>query len=86
MTLLEVASTSNGMCTAQCKMLLFVWKPLWKSHTIFELKRKRKKNEKHFGYLATFWFGTFLMLFRATRYVADHQNTQRSMVHWHKGL
>ena len=25
-------------------------------------KRKKKKKEKHFGCLATFWFGTFAML------------------------
>jgi len=26
-------------------------------------KRKKKKKGKHFGRLATFWFGTFAMLF-----------------------
>ena len=26
----------------------------------FELARLKKKKEKHFGHLATFWFGTFV--------------------------
>jgi len=28
-------------------------------------KKKKRKKEKHFGCLATFWFGTFAMLFLA---------------------
>ena len=28
---------------------------------------RRGKEEEHFRHLATFWFGTFLMMFRATR-------------------
>jgi len=45
-------------------------------------KKKRKKKEekkkgKHFGGLATFWFGTFAMLFSATGCVIHHENTRR---------
>ena len=40
-------------------------------------KKKKKKKEKHFGRLATFWFGTFAMLFSATGCVYRHENTQR---------
>jgi len=41
------------------------------------LKKKKKKKEKHFGHLATFWFGTFTMLFSATGCVVCHENTRR---------
>jgi len=30
-------------------------------------------DDEHFGHLATFWFGTFAMLFRATRHVVGHE-------------
>jgi len=45
----------------------------------FELAhlKKKKKKEKHFGCLVTFWFGTFMMLFSATGCVVRHENTQR---------
>jgi len=45
----------------------------------FELARlkKKKKKEKHFGRLVTFWFGTFAMLFSATGGVFRHENTRR---------
>ena len=41
------------------------------------LKKKKKKKEKHFGCLATFWFGTFTMLFSVTGRAVRHENTQR---------
>jgi len=42
----------------------------------FELARlKKKKKEKHFGCLVTFWFGTFVMLFSAIGCVVRHENT-----------
>jgi len=68
-----------GWCTAQCKMLLFCVKTIVKDSRNFELARlkKKKKKEKHFGHLVTFWFITFLMLFRATGNVICHENTQR---------
>ena len=51
-----------GWCTAQCKMLLFCAKTIVKESLKFELAHlKKKKEEKHFGCLVTFWFGTFAM-------------------------
>jgi len=48
-------------------MLLFCAKTIVKESRKFELARlKKKKKEKHFGRPATFWFGTFAMLFSAT--------------------
>jgi len=38
---------------------------------------KKKKKEKHFGRLATFWFGAFAMLFSATGCAFRHENTQK---------
>jgi len=61
-------------------MLLFCAKTVVKESRKFELarlKKKKKKKEKHFGRLATFWFGTFAMLFSATGYVVRHENTRR---------
>ena len=69
-----------GWCTAQCKMLLFCVKAIVKESRKFELarlKKKKKKKEKHFGRLATFWFGTFAMLFSATGCVVRHENSRR---------
>ena len=39
-------------------------------------KKKKKKKEKHFGHLATFWFGTFAMLFSATGCVVRHETLE----------
>jgi len=72
-----------GWCTAQRKMLLFCAKTIVKESRRFELahlkkkKKKKKKKEKHFGSLATFWFGTFAMLFSATGCVFRHENTRK---------
>ena len=45
----------------------FAWKPSWKSHANYELARlKKKKKKRHFDPLATFWFGTFAVLFSTT--------------------
>jgi len=58
-------------------MLLFCVKTIMKESRKFELarlKKKKKKKEKHFGRLATFWFGTFVMLFSATGCVVRHEN------------
>jgi len=48
-------------------LLLFCAKSIVKESCKFELthlkkKKKERKKEKHFGHLATFWFGTFMML------------------------
>ena len=68
-----------GRCTAQWKMLLFCVKTIVKESHKFELARlkKKKKKEKHFGRLVTFWFGTFAMHFSATGRVFRHENTRR---------
>jgi len=65
-------------------MLLFCAKTIMKESRRFELahlkkkkKKKERKKEKHFGRLATFWFGTFAMLFSATGCVVRHENTRR---------
>ena len=39
----------------------------------FELAHLKKKNEKHFCCLVTFWFSTFTILFRATRSLVSHE-------------
>jgi len=60
-------------------MLLFCAKTIVKESRKFELtrlkkkkKKKKKKKGKHFGRLATFWFGTFVMLFSTTGCVVHH--------------
>jgi len=60
-------------------MLLFCVKTIVKESRKFELVRlkKKKKKEKHFCYLVTFWFDTFAMLFSATGCVFRHENTRR---------
>jgi len=81
-----------GWCTAQWKMLLFCAKTIMKESRKFELahlkkkKKKKKKKEKHFGRLATFWFGAFAMLFSATGRVVHHENTRRWTVGRYSGL
>ena len=66
-----------GWYTAQWKCCCFVQKPLWKSHAnlnypIWIWKRRRRKR-KHFGCPATFWFGSFMMLFSTTGCVVHHE-------------
>jgi len=60
-------------------MLLFCAKTIVKESRKFELarlkKKKKKKKEKHFGRLATLWFGAFAMLFSAPGCVFRHENT-----------
>jgi len=46
-------------------MLLFCAKTIVKESRKFELARLKKKKEKHFGHLATFWFRSFAMRFNA---------------------
>jgi len=38
-------------------------------------RRRQQKKEKHFGHLATFWFGTFAVIFCATEFAVYHENT-----------
>jgi len=56
---LQTWKKAMGWCAAQWKMLLICVKTIVKESREFELARlKMKKKEKHFGCLATFWFGT----------------------------
>jgi len=58
-------------------MLLFCVKSIVKESRKFELARLKKKKEKHFGCLVTFWFGTFAFVFSATGCDVCHENTRR---------
>jgi len=62
-------------------MLLFCAKTIVKESRKFKLaclkKKKKKKKEKHFGRLATFWFGAFAILFGATGCAFCHENTRK---------
>jgi len=64
-----------GLCTAQQKMLLFYAKTIVKESRKFELACLKKKKEQHIGCLATFWFGTFAMLFSTTG--CENENARR---------
>jgi len=61
-------------------------KTIMKELCKFELARLKKKKEKHFGRLVTFWLGTFAMLFSATGCVVCHENTWRWTVGCYNGL
>jgi len=43
----------------------------------YKKKKKKKRKEKHFGRLATFWFGAFAMLFSATGCVFRLENPRK---------
>ena len=60
-----------GSCTAQCKILLFCANT---ESAKFELARL-KKEEENFGGLATFWCGTFMMVFHDTGSLLGQENT-----------
>jgi len=68
--------------------LLFCAKTIVKESCKFELARlrKKKKKEKHFGCLVTFWFDTFAILFSSIGCIVSHENTRRWMVGCNKGL
>ena len=73
---LQTWKKAMGWCTTQWKMLLFCAKTIAKESRKFELACLKKK-EKHFGRLATFWFGVFAMLFSAIGCVFCHENTRK---------
>ena len=87
---LQTWKKAMGWCTTQWKMLLFCAKTIVKESRKFELaclkKKKKKKKEKHFGCLATFWFGAFAMLCSATGRVFCHENTRKWTVRCYNGL
>ena len=68
-------------------MLLLCVETIVKESRNFELARlkkkkekERKKKEKHFGHLATFWFGTFVMLFCTTRRVVGYEALEKEYI------
>jgi len=76
-------------CMLSVKCCCFVWKPSCKSHnfwTSLSEVEEEEEERKDFDSLATFWFGTFMMFFHATRRVFGHDNTQRWMVCYQKGF
>ena len=85
-----------GSCTARYKMLLFrayTSARGWRSIELARLKteeeeeeEEEEEKEEEFGRFGAFWFGTFVMLFRATRGLVDHKNTRRWMVRCYKRL
>ena len=84
---LQTWKKAMGWCITQWKMLLFCAKTILKESRKFELAcLKKKKKEKHFGRLATFWFGTFAMLFSATRCVFRHENARKWTIGCYNGL
>jgi len=59
-------------------MLQFCVKKSMKESRNFELaylEEEERKKGQHFGCLATFWFGIFVMLFRTTGCNVRHENT-----------
>ena len=71
-------------CTTQCKMLLFCARTKTYNLELAHLKKVEEGNR--FWHLATFWFGTFVMLFHTASSLVGHENTWRWMVCCHKGL
>jgi len=62
-------------------MLLFCAKTIVQESRKFEPARlKKKKKEKHFGRLATFWFGAFAMLFSTTGCVFHHEIERQDVI------
>ena len=55
---LQSYEKATGWCTAHCKMLLFVWKPSWKSCMFWTSPSEEEgEEEEERGCLVTFWFG-----------------------------
>ena len=81
---LRSSQKAMGSSTAQCKMLLFCAKPVWRK----KKKKKKKKKKTDFGGLATFWRGTFSTVIKVhdTGSLLGQENTRRRMVSCHKGL
>ena len=48
---------------------------LSENHCDHERVRTRRKKKTDFGSKVTFWFGTFTILFHATRSLVGHDNT-----------
>jgi len=80
----EITWKSDGLCPAQCKMLLFCAKTVMKEPHNFELAHlKMKTEEKHW------WVSSSVLsrcFFCATIHVVGDENTWRWMVCQYKGL
>ena len=65
---LQTWKIAMGWCTAQLNMLLFCAKTIVKESRKYwtSPSEEEEEQQQHFGHLATFWFGTFVMLFSAT--------------------
>jgi len=61
---------AGALLSEKCCFVKTIVKELCK----FEIARLKKK---HFGFLVTFWFGTFAMHFSTTGCVVRHENTGR---------
>ena len=75
-----------GLCTAQCKVLLFHAKIIVRvmQFKLGHLKMEKKIKKADFGHLASFWFGTFTVAFCTTRRsLVGHQSTRKWRVHCH---
>ena len=64
-------------------MCLQTWKKRWAGAILSEKcccfvqkEKEEEEEEEDFGRLATFWFGTFAMLFSATGCVARHKTLE----------
>ena len=68
---------SNGSCTGHGKMLLFCAETIQIDSCNFELScLKMKKEDKHFGCLASLWLGTSSMSFHSTRSLVGHETLE----------
>ena len=65
-----------GLCTAQCKMLLFCANTVMRESAKFELARLTKEDEEEVNFcgLATFCCGTFAVVFHDTGSLLGQEN------------
>ena len=93
-------SHSSSVSGSNRLVWLQTWKKRWAGHysvknasVLCENHRERVtqiwtslSEEKHFGRLATFWFGAFAMLFSAIGCVFRHENTRKWTVGCYNSL
>ena len=75
-----------GLCTAQCKMLLFCANTIVRESAKFELARLKKEEEEEEEEENRFWRGTFATVIHDTGSLLGQENTRRRIVSCHKGL
>ena len=66
-----VKVTGLNLLSVNC--CCFVQKKIVKESCKFKLAHLKKKERKHFGCLATFWFGILTIFFHATGCVVGHE-------------